>query len=480
MRLDYSTLEALKHSHPAWRLLRADSASLIVSFLSRIFLQPNVRQLAASELESKLEDELFQLRAVHGEELYPQSARIYLDDWCKPEKGWLRKFYPPGLDEPHYDLTPATEKAVAWLESLVQRPFVATESRIHLVFQLLRQIVDGSETDAEVRIVELESRIAEIEKEIERVKRGHLDLLDDTALRDRYLQMSAIARELLGDFREVEDNFRRLDRESRELIARWDGTKGELLDEIFGERDAITDSDQGRSFRAFWSFLMSRQRQRELSELLEEVLTLPAIETLKPDRRMRKIHYDWLEAGETTQRTVSALSSQLRRFLDDKAWLENRRIVEVVKEIEKCAVELKNSPPEGVFAHIDSFAADIELPMERKLYQPSFEVRVDSSNLAIGDEEVDTESLFSQVFVDTELLTERVVSALSRKPQVTLGTLLEAHPLEQGLAELVTYFSLRAPEFEIEFDEKNFERVTWSDPEHGKRVAKIPRVTFVR
>ena len=26
------------------------------------------------------------------------------------DKAWLRKFYPPGSDEPHFDLTPATEK----------------------------------------------------------------------------------------------------------------------------------------------------------------------------------------------------------------------------------------------------------------------------------------------------------------------------------------------------------------------------------
>ncbi len=452
----------------------------MISFLSKAYLQSNVRHYGASELESKLEDELFQLRTLHGEDLYPQAARSYLDDWCKPEKGWLRKYYPQGVDEAHYDLTPATEKAVAWLESLVHRPFVATESRIHLVFQLLRQMIEGTETDAEVRIAELQSKIKELEAEIDRVRRGHLDLLDDTALRDRYLQMSSLARELLSDFREVEENFRRLDRISREQIARWDGTKGELLDEIFGERDVITDSDQGRSFRAFWTFLMSRERQRELTALLEEVLALPAIETLKPDRRMRKIHYDWLEAGEATQRTVSALSSQLRRFLDDKAWLENRRIIEVIKEIEKHAVELKDRPPEGAFVTIDSFAAELNLPLERRLYQPTLEVKVDSSDLVLGDEEVDTEGLFAQMFVDTELLTERVISALDSRPQITLGTLLESHPLEQGLAELVTYFSLQAPEFEVEFDEKSFEKVRWLDAERGERVARIPRVTFVR
>jgi hypothetical protein len=34
----------------------------------------------------------------------------------------------------------------------------------------------------------------------------------------------------------------------RERIALWDGGKGALLDSIFGERDAIADSDQGAVF----------------------------------------------------------------------------------------------------------------------------------------------------------------------------------------------------------------------------------------
>ena len=73
---------------------------------------------------------------------------------------------------------------------------------------------------------------------------------------------------LLADFREVEQNFRTLDRAVRERIALWEGGKGTLLEEIFGERDVIADSDQGRSFRAFWDFLMSPARQEELTELL--------------------------------------------------------------------------------------------------------------------------------------------------------------------------------------------------------------------
>jgi hypothetical protein len=34
-QLDYSTLDALRREHPAWRLLVADHAPLIASFLRR-------------------------------------------------------------------------------------------------------------------------------------------------------------------------------------------------------------------------------------------------------------------------------------------------------------------------------------------------------------------------------------------------------------------------------------------------------------
>jgi hypothetical protein len=59
-------------------------------------------------------------------------------------------------------------------------------------------------------------------------------------------------------------------------------------------------------------------------------LQLPSIVELSPDIRMQGVHYDWLDAGNHTQRTVALLSQQLRRFLDDQAYLESRRILEIL------------------------------------------------------------------------------------------------------------------------------------------------------
>ncbi|WP_203563928.1 DUF3375 domain-containing protein [Deefgea sp. CFH1-16] len=314
MKLDHATLDALRRSHPAWRLLVASNAPLIASFLQRVFVTPNVRVIAQADLLEMLADELYALRDRFGADIYPKLPQAYLNDWAANDAAWLRKFYPTGSDEPHFDLTPATEKAIAWLASLGERSFVGTESRLLTLFDLLKQICTGAQTDPQTRLAELYKQRAALDSEIVRIQGGHIPLLDDTAIRDRFQQFSGLARELLADFREVEHNFRGLDRRVRERIALWDGSKGALLDEIMGERDLIADSDQGKSFRAFWDLMMSQSRQDELTQMLDIVLQLPPVSALKPDIRTRRVHYDWLEAGEHTQRTVALLSQQLRRF----------------------------------------------------------------------------------------------------------------------------------------------------------------------
>ncbi|MBC8318696.1 MAG: DUF3375 family protein [Desulfobulbaceae bacterium] len=151
MTLDFAILSSLRKNHPAWRLLMADHGPLIAAFLQRVFIVPNVRVVAQEDLVAGLEDELFHLREADGPESFPRSAAEYLADWAQDEKGWLRKFYPPASDEAHFDLTPATEKAIGWLESLTTRSFVGTESRLMTVFDLLRQMIEGAETDGKTR-----------------------------------------------------------------------------------------------------------------------------------------------------------------------------------------------------------------------------------------------------------------------------------------------------------------------------------------
>jgi len=482
MTLDFNTLDSLRSHHPAWRLLRSDHAALVASFLHRVFVAPNVRVMAAADLAEALEDELYALRQHQGETAFPKSALEYLNDWAAPDRGWLRKFYRPGTDEAQFDLTPATEKAIAWLGQLSERQFIGTESRLLTLFDLLKQMSEGSEADPAKRVADLHKKRDELDAEIARVISGDMPLLDDTALKDRFQQFTQGARELLTDFREVEHNFRRLDRRVRERIALWDGAKGALLEQIMGERESIADSDQGKSFRAFWDFLLSSRRQEELTELLDRVLELPAVAELQPDARTRRIHYDWMEAGEHTQRTVAALSQQLRRFLDDQAWLENRRIMDILRSIEGKALALRESAIAGSVMEMNAAHVDIELAMERPLFTPAVKPVIAELILQAGDEDIDPSALFEQVIVDKARLTRHIRHALQAQAQITLSELVRSQPLQQGLSELVTYLQLGTETFRTVVDEEVPEPIHWqtvaTDGLAVTRSAQLPRVIF--
>lgn len=480
MTIDYTTLDILRRNHPAWRLLRSDHAPLVAAFLHRVFIEANIRTMAQAELVETLEDELYALHERLGEGAFPKSAQAYLNDWADNEKGWLRKFYPHGSDDPHFDLTPATEKALSWLAGLSERAFVATESRLLTIFELLRQMTEGSETDPQTRIAELQKRRDAIDVQIDRIRDGDIPLLDDTALKDRFQQFLQLARDLLSDFREVEHNFRMLDRKVRERIARWDGSKGALLEQIMGERDAITNSDQGKSFRAFWDFLMSRRRQEELTQMLERVLELPAVAELGPDPRLRRAHYDWLEAGEHTQRTVARLSEQLRRFLDDQAWLENRRIMQILHDIESKVLAVREAPPGNDFITLEDSAADIDLPMERPLYKPPVKPKIADVQLLEGEADLDAAALFAQVIVDRAELARHLRQALQSKAQISLEELVRTRPLRQGLAELIAYLQLAADRSNTVVDETVHDTIEWHTDTDDMRRARLPRIIFTR
>lgn len=444
--------------------------------------------MAHSSLAQALEDTLYGLREQLGSKAFPKSATEYLNDWAANDKGWLRKFYPAGSDEAHFDLTPSTERALAWLGGLSERSFVGTESRLLTLLGLLKQMSDGSETNPRLRLAELQKQRDAIDAEMVRVTEGDMTLMGDTAVKDRFQQFTGLARDLLADFREVEHNFRVLDRKVRERITLWDGAKGSLLQEIMGDRDAIAESDQGKSFRAFWDFLMSQSRQEEFTELLARVLDLPPVLALSPDVRLKRVHYDWLEAGEYAQRTVAQLSQQLRRFLDDKAWLENRRIMDILRGIEGKALGLRDASPTALrtpdFMQIDEIGAGVELALERPLFQPSSQSVLTRVALQMGDTDLDSAALFAQVRVDKAALSAHIRQSLQIQAQVTLTELLQARPLQQGLGELLAYLQLASESPGSVVDESSQDVVAWAVPQEAggwvTRRARLPRVIFVR
>jgi hypothetical protein len=170
----------------------------------------------------------------------------------------------------------------------------------------------------------------------------------------------------------------------------------------------------------------------------------------------------------------------LRRFLDDQVWLENRRVMDLLRGIESSALRLRDESTGSFVMEIDAAAPSVSLPMERPMYRTRSRETLNSSAVTAGDEVVDVSVLFEQVHVDPLRLSAGVRDALRRRAQIGLAEIVEDQPLEQGLAELVTYLSLTDPAFHVVFDEEQREQVQWTDADGLRRTATMPRVTFTR
>ena len=93
------------------------------------------------------------------------AQRQYLDEWCSDECGWLRKTAAPnGVS---YELTPASEKALKWLDDLRgTTAFVGTESRMEGIFRELGELLLQASGDAQARLAELQAQRDRLDTEI--------------------------------------------------------------------------------------------------------------------------------------------------------------------------------------------------------------------------------------------------------------------------------------------------------------------------
>lgn len=479
--MDHDLLENLKKNHTALKLLNADNMPLIISFFHQTFILPNKRSITMTELITLLDDYLFQLRQRLGEGRYTRPAKTYLEEWAAGDNAFLRKYYSDKHDGALMDLTPAVEKVLEWLQGLRKQQFVGTESRFLTVFELLKDIVYRTDTDPENRIKTLEEQKKQIDLEIEKIKQQGVLPYDATQVKERFFLVEDTARKLLSDFRQVEDNLRRLDRETRELIAKSDKTKGELLDDIFHGQDVIRDSDQGKSFKAFWEFLMSNVSQKQLQALLKKVKTLKEVKQLKPDPFLFDIQYHLLDAGEKVYETSILLTEQLGRYLDEQTYLENKRIMDLIRGIEKKAVDIRANPTkEKVFTSMEMVKPELDFTMSKPLFVPPKTPVVSLSNLKQGEANLNLDALYDQVHIDVRQLNLNIQTTLETSSQTSLSGVIEKFPIKDGLAELLAYMNLAFNNEKAMVNDTQTEVIFYQTKNGILKEAQMPQVIFTR
>lgn len=484
--MTFQYLSELKAHHAAWRLLRADQAPLVASFFYREFEGGRRRGVEARRLVEHLDDFLYDAEQQGSQgQGFGRSPQEYLEIWTDAAHGWLRKYEYRG--DWYYDLTSAAQKALEWLSGLRKQEFVGTESRLRTVFALLKEIGRETDLDAEHRLSYLREQQEKLAAEIEEIERTGVvrPRLSEVQIKERFLQAEETAAAILADFREVEDNFRALTRRVQDEVISWTRGKGELLEKIFEESDLIRNSEQGKSFNAFWRYLMAPGQRESFRETLAQVSEAEPLQGLLRDHSLAPMQREWAKAAGSVQQTLAALSAQLRRYVDEEYLREERAIYELIAGVEQQAIVLRKEGLIGIRDQVMDMMdvrPGLSLPMERRLYAPPRKTMltevVPTAGAADSSEE-SMKALYTQARVDRDRLKSNIDELLKTKPEVELSEVVAAYPLQQGLAELLEYVLLASREKSEAFDGSKMMEICYA--RDGRELAAIcSRIVYRR
>ncbi|MGN6437727.1 MAG: DUF3375 domain-containing protein [Agriterribacter sp.] len=443
----------LIQSSPALQMLRLRNAGWVLPFLYTVFKEQRKMVIKEEQLIPLLAETLSQhtegtedleeARIEFGEDEESRS-RKYLLNWV--QKRILQDF-PDTEGNTNYQLSAYTEKVFQWMQNLqLGQHHVGTESRFKMLFASLRDMVENTEDDREKKLQILKDRRAEIDKEIKAIEFGTMpQRYNNAQVQERLDLFVKLCYELIGDFREVEDNFKQIHRSIVEQHTKAEQNKGAIVGYAFESYDALRSSNQGKSFYAFWDFLISRSGQEDWRNLTEQLLVLLEERELESDTSfLQNIKSFLLEQGKSVYDANDKMAEKLSRIITEKEIARHRRLRQQISGIKELVFELMEEENMNAGIEIEE-PADIKINMDRRLV---LEEKKQAGSLkqpvAAVEKIADIERfnrLLNTAFIDKKILWDKVEQVLQNRQTATLKEIIESTSLQNGLAEVISYYS---------------------------------------
>ena len=333
------------------------------------------------------------------------------------------------------------------MTTLKKEDYIGTESKFKTLFSQLKELVEYSNEDREKRLELLRQRKEDIESQIERLEMGEeIEVFEDYQIEPRYNSLNKLAKELLSDFKEVDDNFKEI---IKQIYQRQtdNEVKKELLVYIFDAYAELKESQQGKSFYAFWEFLLSKDLQEEWDKLTDSLFEMLAERKIDAkDLFLKDIKRYLFNAGEKVNLTNRKMSEKLSQIIRQNGKSNAQAIKQVINDIKKQLIATAVNK-EKSDASLEYESLDINLPLERQLtYTPKKEVEYkDVPKVAeLGIEDLERlGKLYNPYHIDRKILRNRIDKVLRENGQTTIADVIELNNgIDKGLSELFGYIGI--------------------------------------
>lgn len=469
-------LSRLQRDDTIWAILRADSAPLIIGFLSET-LGRETRRMPVPVLQEKLSEQLTALRDRDFD--YPASAQQYCDQWRR--QGILIRRGDPRARGETYELSPAALAAIQFVSTLDRPRTTVSGSRLGTIVSRLRDLVTETDPNTETRVAALRAQREAIDRQIERVASGQEPALPDDVAQERTADILALTAELPTDFARVRLALEKITRDLRRQIVDSDDD-APVLDDIFRGVDELAQSDAGRSFEGFHRLIVDDEVGVTFIDDVASLLDRPFARTLDLESRaqLRTLLPRLRTRSFEVHGVMTQLSRGLRRFVQEHEYQRERALQRRVGQALSSALKLTGW---ARLTQITGFAfvrssTPIRSIGALRMYNPG-DYQSDTAIRPAPELSVDLEALrrlAREVEIDWAELRCNVNDVMDDAQDPTVAQVLARHPATQGIASIVGLL-LMAGEHGQPTDAE--EDVAWVTPTGRHQVAVIPGRRFL-
>ena len=449
--MDINQLVQTLNNSPSVKLLKMGSAEFFLAFVTSVFDEQmaigeeKLQMLLENRLDNQREDitdEDINIETL-GESNETKAKRL-IKEWT--DKGLFAN-YQNEDGEIIYELSSHTSKVIDWVTSLKKEEYIGTESKFKTLFSQLKDLVEFSNEDREKRLELLRQKKEDIERQIESLEMGEeIEVYEDYQIEPRYNSLNKLAKELLSDFKEVDDNFKKIIKQIYKRQTDNEGKKN-ILNYIFDAYAELKDSQQGKSFYAFWEFLLSSELQKEWDELTDLLYkTLDKRNIDSKDKFLKEMKKHLFDAGEKVSKTNDRMSEKLSLIIRNNGNSDTQATKQVINDIKKMLLNTAQNK-ERNNTSLNYEVIELNLPTERQLnLTPKQEVEYNNipteADLDINELER-LDKLYNYHQIDRRILRKRIDIILRENTQTTLAEVIEQNNgIEKGLSELFGYIAI--------------------------------------
>ena len=481
--MDYKYLKIKDFSKKS-NILKLLNNESVLCFLHKEFMENGQKDyISVTELGEHWDS--FR-RHVIGEEIQREGIEV-VKDWMKQGQMWLEGDREPGTGIFRCRLTPDAFSAFRFFEELVgsdEENVTPVDSYFGMVVNSIKNLSFAIGTNPAEQIQLIEKKIEHYNLQIKNLKKqkkilergGKVEVLDESQIQNEYRSILNLLRRMPADIMSIADNLHQLYLDLNVQVHRDDVPKKEIIKMVYEGRKKIDESDQGKTFRRFISYINAEETLDELLQALRSFEKNPKLVGMVSKERPWEILLDIALSVKKADKEINGIYNMINNYISSDSFESNREIRKMLGRICVLLAETVDVPrnlfpplyvcerPERPNMQMNSF---IELSDNDTVSTVTIKPVYQSETVKLEDNSVNE-------FV----LKGNLSKLVKNQGNISLSELLEKIPpdKQKGIDELFSYLGL--PDFKISDNGKKVEFTMYNDFHDVTEIFKMDDVTF--